>query len=73
MAEHIGEEDFLTPALKRQLFNLLNLELASGGQKHSASYAAERLVQSLHRVFQDYVQEKLLLPKLLKLQQHCYE
>lgn len=37
----------LMPQHKRQLFNCLNLEILSGGQKHSVSYAMERMVQSL--------------------------
>ena len=62
----------LTPQHKRQLFNCLNLEILSGGQKHSVSYAMERLVKSLGQALQDKTQE-LLLPQLLELRQHTYE
>lgn len=62
----------LTPRHKRQLFNCLNLEILSGGQKHSVSYAMERLVKSLGQALQDKTQE-LLLPQLLELRQHAYE
>lgn len=37
-------DDELTPDKKRLLFNCLNLDIASGGQKHSVAYAMERAV-----------------------------
>lgn len=62
----------LTPAVKRQLFNCLNLDILSGTQHHSVSYAMERLVQSLGRSLEDG-SKPLTLPRLLELQQHRYE
>lgn len=57
---------------KRCLYNLLNMEIESGGQKHSVSYAAERMIQSFTRCCQSKTKE-LILPKLLPLKQHTYE
>lgn len=57
---------------KQGLYNLLNMEIDSGGQKHSVSYAAERMIQSFTRCCQ-LKTKGLLLPKLLPLKQHTYE
>lgn len=57
---------------KRQLFNCLNLDMLSGGQRHSAAYAIERTVQSLSKSISDKA-DKLILPELLELKQHSYE
>lgn len=57
---------------KQGLYNLLNMEIDSGGQKHSVSYAAERMIQSFTRCCQLKTKE-LFLPKLLPLKQHTYE
>lgn len=62
----------LTPQIKHTLFNCLNLDVLSGGQRHSVSYAEERLVQSLGKTFAEKGAE-LLLPELLAPQQHRYE
>lgn len=66
VAAHVQEDAWLTPALKGELVNLLNAEILSGNQRHSAAYAMERLVQSLRG-------QNLQLPKLLEYKQHCYE
>ncbi len=66
------ETDELTPQIKRNLFNCLNLEILSGGQKHSVSYAMERLVQSLGKAISQK-DKTLLLPELLEMKQHKYE
>lgn len=69
----ITEDDIdLTPRLKRLLFNSLNLDILSGGQHHSVSYAVERLVQSLSRSFFDG-KAALCLPELIEMRQHRYE
>ena len=68
---YFQDERELTPAIKRQLFNCLNLEILSGGQRHSVSYAMERLVQSLGRAIDR--KDELLLPELIELKQHSYE
>ena len=69
---NIHSDDELTPQIKRALFNCLNLDILSGNQNHSVSYAIERMVQSLSRSFAEGKAD-LLLPELLDLQQHCYE
>lgn len=66
------EDTSLTPENKRLLFNCLNLDILSGGQKHSVAYAAERLVQSLARSLERN-EPGLLLPELVELRQHSYE
>ena len=66
-----GQAEFSTDA-KRQLVNALNLDLISGGQRHSAAYAIERAVQSLSRSLADGAPE-LVLPELCELKQHSYE
>ena len=62
----------LTPPLKRLLFNCLNLDVLSGGQHHSVSYAVERLVQSLGRALEER-EAALTLPEMLEPCQHRYE
>ncbi len=68
----MSEEAPLTPERKRLLFNCLNLDILSGGQRHSVAYAMERLVQSLSRGLEK-PEGKLCLPELLPLRQHSYE
>ena len=68
----ISDEDELTPSIKRQLFNCLNLDILSGAQHHCVSHAIERLVQSLARAFNEST-ASLCLPELLALAQHGYE
>lgn len=62
----------LCPESKRLLFNILNLDILSGKQHHSVSYAIERMVQSLLRSLKES-EAALLLPELLDLSQHAYE
>ena len=62
----------LIPENKRILFNCLNLDILSGKQHHSVSYAIERLVHSLGRSLEDS-ENSLTLPKLLETAQHSYE
>lgn len=64
-----GELDSLK---KRHLFNCLNLEILSGKQHHSVSYAIERTVQSLGKSLREKA-DRLILPELLELKQHSYE
>ena len=74
VANNISEDEVgLAVETKHQLFNLLNLEIESGKQKHSVAYATERLVQSLSKGMEDYQNNMLLLPTLLPLCQHNYE
>lgn len=72
MSRSIAAEDELTPPQKRLLFNCLNLDILSGKQHHSVSYAVERLVQSLGRAM-ERPETKLTLPTLLESEQHRYE
>ena len=65
-------ETSLSPENKRLLFNCLNLDILSGGQRHSAAYAMERLVHSLARSLEKG-EAALMLPELLDLKQHSYE
>ncbi len=69
---HFEEEDELGPEKKRLLFNGLNLDILSGGQHHSVSYAMEREAQSLARAFAEK-EAALTLPLLLLPKQHRYE
>lgn len=62
----------MTPLLKHDLHNLLNMDIKSSNQRHSVSYAAERMIQSFTRCCQNNTKE-LLLPKLVALRQHTYE
>ncbi len=66
------QEEELTPERKRALFNCLNLEMLSGGQRHSVSYAIDREIQSLRRAMEEK-QPVLTLPALTELKQHSYE
>ena len=65
-------EETLTPPLKRELYNLLNMDILSDGQYHSVAYAAEKLVHSFTRCCQKASKE-LLLPELIPLKLHRYE
>lgn len=66
------ETSALTPPVKRQLFNCLNLDILSGDQHHSVAYAIERLVQSFGRSLTKG-EVLLTLPQLLEQEQHRYE
>ena len=72
VAQKLGDFSALTPRLKRELYNLLNMDIRITEQNHAVSYAAEILVQSFSRCCRDKVKE-LLLPTLLPLQLHRYE
>ncbi|MBO5868579.1 MAG: type II CRISPR-associated endonuclease Cas1 [Oscillospiraceae bacterium] len=66
------EMEELTPAVKRQLFNCLNLDIVSDGKHYTVAYAMERLVQSLGKALENS-ESRLLLPQLQELKQHSYE
>ena len=68
VASQVGQEALLDTRLKGCLFNLLSMEIRSGGQRHSVAYAMERQVQSLRSA-----SKVLALPVLMPLQLHCYE
>ena len=62
----------LSPLYKRELFNLLNMDIYINNQYHSVSYAAELMIQSFSRCCQNKSKE-LSLHKLVELRQHKYE
>lgn len=68
----IQEPKELSPLYKRELFNLLNMDIYINNQYHSVSYAAELMIQSFSRCCQNKSKE-LSLPKLVELRQHKYE
>lgn len=63
------EFDIMT---KRELQNILNYEMLSGGERHSMAYAAERFVNSVIASY-DSPDKKLLLPSFGELKRHEYE
>lgn len=71
VAANVDAESEMDTRQKGRLLNLLSVDVLSGGQRHSVSYAMERQVQSLRRLLDGPA--TLLLPKLLPLQQHRYE
>lgn len=68
VAAQVGSNASLDARLKSWLFNLLNMDIRSGGQRHSVAYAMERQTQSLRSNAQI-----LILPELMPLQPHSYE
>ena len=72
VTQSLDDGEPLTPAKKHLLFNTLNLDILSGGQHHSVSYAIERMAQSLGAAFKEGA-SALCLPALLPIAQHSYE
>ena len=72
VVDNIMDGDLLIPEKKHEIFNLLNVNVVSGGQFHSLNYATERMVQSFLRCCQ-HASTELLLPGLVRLCQHKYE
>ena len=68
VAAQVGPDAPLDTRLKSCLFNLLNMDIRSGGQRHSVDYAMERQTQSLRSDA-----KTLVLPELMPLQPHSYE
>lgn len=68
VAAQVGPDAPLDTRLKSCLFNLLNMDIRSGGQRHSVAYAMERQTQSLRSDA-----KALVLPELMPLQPHSYE
>lgn len=65
--------DELTSSDKREICNILNYELVSGGAHHSAAYAIERMIHSLEREFDSEDPDGLVLPTIECLKRHEYE
>lgn len=70
MDEFQGEE--FTSDCKKILFSSLSMDILSGGQHHSLTYAIERLIKSLIRALDDGKSD-LCLPELTSLHLHTYE
>ncbi len=67
-------EDVFEAKERHALCGLLNLDVISDGECHTAAYAVERLVQSLERCLAEGGEsEMLLLPDLKPLALHEYE
>ena len=66
-----GEEE-LTPAKKRLLFNVLNLDVKVEGKRLAVARAVDRLAAGLASILETG-QGRLPLPELLELRQHTYE
>ena len=62
----------MNSALKGQLFNLLNVDIALAGKHYNVAYAAELCAQNLQKCYREKA-AVLSLPLLLELRQHTYE
>lgn len=62
----------LTPEIKRDLYNLVNMDVISDGQYCSVSYAIERTVQSLSHIYNEK-EGQLKLCEIIPLELHEYE
>lgn len=72
VATHMTSEDAFSTTLKRELVDLLQVDVLSGGQYHSLNYGTERMIQSFLRICQKEV-KTLIIPELVELKQHSYE
>ena len=70
--QNMGGDGFASKE-KRELCNILNYEMISGGECHSVAYSIERLVQSVQRCFDENEETKMLLPEIKELIRHEYE
>lgn len=68
---NIEGEKFTTDH-KRQLYNLVNIEVKLDNEHHSLMYAAERTVKSLAAVCRND-EGRLVLPELIPIKMHSYE
>lgn len=62
----------ITTGEKAALLDLINVQVLSGGERHSASYAIERLVQS-YTACLNKEKNSLTLPTLKGLERHGYD
>lgn len=73
VAENINsDEEVLTPEMKRELYNLINMDVISDGQYHTVSYAIERTVQSLSKIYLEK-QGHIKCCEIIPLSLHEYE
>jgi len=69
-----NSDEKLSPSKKRELCNILNYEMISGGEHHSCAYSIERMIHSMERVMEsESTDNKLLLPEIESLKRHEYE
>ena len=72
VAKYADADDELTPRAKRLLYGLTSYNVMLDGKKYALTYAIERTVQSFSSIIMDK-RKDLLLPELIKLEQHAYE
>ena len=72
VAGNVAAAAEMNPALKGQLFNLLNVDIALAGKHYNVAYAAELCAQNLQKCYREKA-AVLSLPLLLELRQHTYE
>lgn len=72
VAQHCDNDSELNPYAKRLLFSLVYHNIQMDGKKYALTYAIERMVQSFSSVVTGKKKD-LLLPQLMKLEQHAYE
>lgn len=70
--QKIKDNDVMSTEIKRNLYNLLNVDMQQGEYKYTVAYAAEKMVQSFLKCLKDG-KLKLSLPVLVPLHQHSYE
>lgn len=68
-AAHLLEEGGFE---KRKLFNIVNLQVLSGGQAHSLSNAVKRMCESLLAYYKEE-RDDVMLPRLVGVTPHSYE
>ena len=64
--------DSLTPEVKHGLYNLVNANVISNGEKHSLSYAVERIIKSLSTILEEN-SGNITLCEVMSLEMHEYE
>lgn len=69
---NLSEESEITPQIKAQLYNIINIEVLVDGQKHSASYAIDLFVQSFVKSIKEG-KDKLKNVSIIGLNIHNYE
>jgi len=72
VAQNIDGYTEMTPVLKRELFNLLNMDMLLDGYHYTVAYTMERMVQSVVKCLKNKSLE-ILTPTLLPLKLHSYE
>lgn len=68
----IGTNNELLPSVKKALFGIVNLEVISGNERHSLSYAVERQIESLLSYYNGDKTE-IIMPSISTIKMHEYE